>query len=148
MTATLSLPTGSDVFTFIIARTDAGHVLDQAWIDEEPLETPGVDGSRWRSVRLRHREFKITTVTACASFSDAVISAKSYLRAKGRNCTYTNQAGGVSYAYSNLHVLDVEPVPTPGAVVGGGASSGSEAHVVTVWTVIPTNFTTADSVSA
>ncbi len=148
MTASISLPTGSDVFTFLVARTDAGHVLDQPAIDEEPLETEGVDGLRWRTVRLSHRQFQITTVTACAAFSDAVISAKNYLKARGKNCTYTNSAGGVSYTYKNLHILEVAPVPAAGAVVGGGASAGAAAHIVTVWTVIPTSFSESDKVTA
>ncbi len=148
MTASISLPSGSEVFTFLVARTDAGHVLDQPSIEEEPLETEGVDGLRWRTVRLAHKQFQITTVTACAAFTDAVISAKNYLKAKGKNCTYTNSAGGVSYTYKNLHILDVSPVPAAGAVVGGGASAGANAHIVTTWTVIPTAFSEADKVTA
>ncbi len=148
MAASISLPSGSEVFTFLIARTDAGHVLDQPAIEEEPLETEGVDGLRWRTVRLSHRQFQITTVTACTAFTDAVISAKNYLKAKGKNCTYTNSAGGVSYTYKNLHILEVAPIPAAGAVVGGGASAGAAAHVVTVWTVIPTAFSEADKVTA
>jgi hypothetical protein len=148
MSASMSLPSGSEVFTFLTARTDSGHVLDQAAIEEEPLETAGVDGVRWRTLRLAHRPFQIQTVTGCASFTDAVISAKNYLKAKGKNCSYTNSAGGVSYNYQNLHILDVAPVPTVGPVVGGGASSGLTAHVVTVWTVIPTSFSEADRVVA
>jgi hypothetical protein len=148
MTAQLTLSTGSDVFTFLVARTDSGHILDQAAIEEEDLITEGVDGQRWRTVRLAHRRFQIVTVTACAAFSDAVIAAKNYRKAKGTNCTFTNQAGGVSYSYNNLHILDVEPVPAAGSVVGGGASSGAQAHIVTTWTVIPTNFGASDKVGA
>jgi hypothetical protein len=148
MTATISLPSGSEVFSFLVARTDAGHLLDQCSIEEEILETEGVDGARWRTIRLRHREFQITTVTGCSTFADAVISAKSYLKAKGKLCSYTNSAGGVSYSYQNLHILDVAPVPTAGTVTGGGASTGLQAHIVTVWTVIPTNFAVSDAVGA
>jgi hypothetical protein len=146
MTASISLPSGSEVFTFLTAKTDSGHVLDQPMIEEEPLETEGVDGMRWRTLNLRHREFRITTVTACSTFPDAVITARNQMKAKGRNCTYTNSEAGVSYSYKNLHISNVEPQPTPGAVVGGGASSGSNAHVVTVWTVRPTSFTPSDLV--
>jgi hypothetical protein len=148
MTATLTLPSGSEVFTFLVARTDAGHVLDQAAIEEEILETEGVDGARWRTIRLHHREFKITTVTGCSTFTDAVVSAKSYLKAIGKLCTYANAESGVTYTYKNLHILGCEPVPTPGAVTGGGAASGLTAHIVTVWTVIPTAFAESDKVTA
>ncbi len=144
MTASISLPSGSDVFTFLTAKTDAGHILDQAAIEEEPLETAGVDGTRWRTVRLAHASFQIQTSTACATFSDAVIAAKNYRKAKGKNCTYTNAAGGVTYTYKNLHILDVAPVPATGAIVGGGASSGAAAHIMTTWTVIPTSFSESD----
>jgi hypothetical protein len=148
MSASMSLPSGSEVFSFLCARTDAGHLLDQCAIEEEPLATTGVDGMRWRTLRLSHRAFRIETVTACATFADAVISAKTYLKAKGQNCSYQNTAGSVTYSYQNLHILDVEPVPAAGPVVGGGASTGVLAHIVTVWTVMPTNFSAADVVGS
>ena len=148
MTATLTLPGGSEVFTFLTARTDAGSILNQPWIEEEPLETPGVDGMRWRTLRLRHRAFRITTVTGCATFSDAVQTAKTYLRAKGRNCSYSNNSATASFSYSNLHIDEVEPIPTAGPVIGAAASSGLLAHVITVWTVTPTNFAESDQVGA
>lgn len=148
MSAYISVPGGTDLFTFIAARTDAGHVLDQAAIEEEPLETEGVDGCRWRTVRLKHNEFKITTVAAFSNFDAAITAAKGYMRAKGRNCSYSSDEGGDTYLFKNLHVLDVAPVPTAGAVVGGGASSNAQAHVVCVWTVIPTNFAASDSANA
>lgn len=138
---------GGGVFTFVAAKTDQGFILDQASREEEELKTPGVDGRRWRSKGLQHDEFKLTTVSVVSSFTDAVVLAKEHQALKGQNVYLTLDAAGTAVPFRNIHVKGVEPVPTRGEVTGAGVSGGVTAHVITVWTLVPTNFSDSDNVA-
>lgn len=147
MSGSLTLPGGSEVFSFLTAATDEGFILNQAAIESEPIETPGVDGQRWRALRLAHAVFNVSTLVACASFSDAIILGKNYRKARHRNCSLAITAGGSSYTFKNIHVEEVLPTPRRGEIVGASASSGNGAHVLARWTFRPTEFLASDTVS-
>lgn len=139
MSAALKITDGSETFSFLTFQSDSGYLLDQEMIQEEVLETPGVDGQRWRTMFKQHTPTTAETVAACASFGDAVITANAYRKAKGRLGTVTITAGTRTESFS-VHVADARPTPRAGATVGGGASSGNTAHVLCTWVLIPTDF--------
>ncbi len=130
---------GSETYTFLTFASDNGYLLDQEMITEEPLETPGVDGVRFRTLHKQHTPTEALTVMSASAFGDAVILANNYRKAKGRLGTVTITAGSRTDSFA-VHVVDVRPTPRVGPCIGASASSGSEAHVLCSWSFIPTDF--------
>lgn len=139
MTASLRMTGGTETFSFLTFTSDGGFLLDQEMIQEEALETPGVDGRRFRTVFKQHTATTAETVAAYASFGDAVIGANAYRKAKGRLGSVTINAGGRSESF-NIHVVDARPQARPGGCVGAAASSGNAAHVICTWVLEPVDF--------
>lgn len=141
MSASLRMTGGgsSETFTFLTLTTDSGYVLDQEMIEEEVLETAGVDGRRFRTMFKQHSPTPTRTVAAAASFGDAVILANSYRKAKGRIGSLSITAGARSETIV-VHVREVDAQPRAGQVVGAAASSGNTAHVLCTWVVEPVEF--------
>lgn len=146
MSASLSTTGGgaSETFTFLSFTSENGYLLDQEMIEEETLETPGVDGRRFRTIFKQHTPTAATTCMAYASFGDAVIAANAYRKVKGRLATVTISAGGRVDRFT-CHVRDVQPVPRAGAVAGVGASVGNAAHLLATWILEPTEFDPSES---
>lgn len=145
MAITLNSPQAQETFSFLTFLSETGFPLSTAVTEEEVLETPGVDGHRWRTVYKQHGPIVAETLVACATFGDAVITANAYRKAKGGLCTVTLTAGNRTEVFRNVHVADVRPIARPGQVSAADASSGNQAHVYCQWTLEMTEFTPSAS---
>lgn len=132
-------------FDFLTLRTvDGGFLFDEPAAVEEELTTPGVDGKRWRIESYQHRPVVVETLAALVNFTSAIAQARVYHKAVGRLASVYVGIGSGSEQFTNVHVLDVRPIPRPGKPVGGGASTDSEAHVIALWTLQLTSFALSD----
>jgi len=133
-------------YDFLTMRTvEGGSLLDEPAAVEEALTTPGVDGMRWRIESYQHRPVVVETVAALVNYSSAVEQARVYLKAVGKLASVFMTIGSSSLSFSNVHVVDVRPIPRNGKPIGGGASNDSEAHVVALWTLQLTSFALSDT---
>ncbi len=142
--ATLAVRDGNNnaanSFSFLVVKSADGFPLDQAMVQEEQLETPGVDGHRWRTVNRQHVQRSFEALSDYDSYDLAVADARKMLKAKGGLGNFILNAGGKAYTFPNTHVLGVSPIVTPGAAVGGSAGASSAATIRSTWTVEFTNF--------
>ncbi len=139
-----SLTVGSDYFLFLSMESDNGFVLTQEMIVEEPLETPGVDGRRFRTIHKQHSYTEARSIQEATTFSDAVKKANQARKQKGKVGSLIVTAGGAATRIK-VHVAEVSAVPRAGQPVGGGASASSAAHVVCGWTFVPIEFGPSES---
>ncbi len=129
-------------YTFLTAAVvEGGFLFQTPEVVEEKLTTPGVDGSRWRTVSNQMLPASIDAVSEALSFLNAVSAASAFRFMKGELVPVVWTTGGYTYRYKDVHVSDVQCKPTAGAVVGGGASSSAVAHVRTLWILEATDFT-------
>lgn len=131
--------TGGYVFPFLAIKSVDGFPYDQPMIQEEVLETAGVDGRRWRTVNKQHETRVFETVSDYTSFALAVQDAKKMLRSKGGLGSLSITAASAGYFFTDVHVQDVRAIVSPGAAVGTGANSASAATVRATWSVAFTN---------
>lgn len=125
-------------FTFLTMVTPNGLPLSIARLVQEPLETPGVNGRRWRTVNRQHRQFELRALAEAADVAAAGALANSYLDALSSNQTVTLTDGATNL--ESVHVTDCEPVAIPGQVVSPLAGANSLASVVSVWQLTYTYF--------
>jgi hypothetical protein len=121
---------------FLRFLTEEGFQSEQQEINEEELNTPGVDGRRFRTV---FRQFETTTAETtqdCATYNDAKALKKLYQSFRGRNCILQVTAGGVVNVYPRVHISGVKALAHAGKVSGAGASSSSAAYVDATWSLV------------
>lgn len=118
-------------FTFLAMVTPNGAPLSVARIIEEVLETPGVNGHRWRTVARQHRAFPLRAIAAANDFAAAEALQNAYLTALLGSQTVTLTDDDTALA--GMHVSDVDPIALPGQIVGAGAGSSSLASVSSTW---------------
>lgn len=131
MAATLIINGSS--FPFLTAVTDRGWPLDTTDMQEEVLESPGVNGRRWRSVAEQHRAFVFRTLAGVADFKAAVDLANAYVNAVRINplARLLVSSGTRADSWINVHISAADPHPVNGVV--GGDATGLGASVVTSW---------------
>ena len=134
MATTLYSAQAGETFSFLTFLSETGFLLSTATVEEEVIETPGVDGHRWRTIFKQFTPTTVETLVACASFGDAVITANNYRKAKGGLCTITLTGGGRTEIFRDVHISDVRPVPRAGQVTATEASANNQAHVYCQWT--------------
>jgi hypothetical protein len=122
----------------LIARTERGAPNAIPVIMEEVLTTAGVDGKRWRTVNKQYVPTVLFTVVDCSTFAYAISNKAIAESFKGALVRLQLTLGGSPYAFRDAHVEDVQATAFPGPAVGEGATG--TAHLVVLWTIVPTNF--------
>lgn len=128
----------SQSLSLLIARTERGAPNAIPVIQEEVLTTAGVDGKRWRTVFKQYEPTVLYTVIDCSTFAVAVSNKAVAESFKGALVRLQTTLGGNPYAFRDAHVEDVQATAFPGPAVGEGATG--QAHVVAVFTIVPTNY--------
>ena len=131
------------VANFLTAKTvQGGFLFKIPQIHAETLETPGVDGRRWRQINRQMQPATLECVAdAATTWSNAVALADNFRALAGQFVTAVYTAGGVGYKYKNVYVANVEATPIAGALVGSEASSYSAYHVRATVVLETTDFT-------
>ena len=124
--------------SLLVARTERGAPNAIPVVQEEALATPGVDGKRWRIIFSQYEPTQLYTVSDCATFAYAVSDKALAESFKGKLVRLQVALSGVTYAFRDAHVEGVMATAFPGPAVGEGATGA--AHLVVVWSLIPTNF--------
>lgn len=126
-------PASSSALYFNIARTDGGRILDRTNADYEELNTPGVDGRRWRLVRRYFPDFTIETYADFTTYTNAITEARAYDAAIGKFCSLSWAAGGFTGAYANVKIIECKHRVTAGFFGGFGATTGATAFIRAEW---------------
>lgn len=124
--------------SLLVARSERGAPNAIPTIQEETLTTAGVDGARWRTVHKQYVPTVLFTVIDCATFATAVSNKAVAESFKGALVRLQLTLAGSPYSFRDAHVADVQATAFPGPAVGEGASGA--AHLVVVWTIIPTAY--------
>ncbi len=125
-------------YEFLAVEIPQGFLAEFPSTVEEELTVPGIDGARWRTVGLKHRNFTLRTVSEYVSFTAAVKAAGLMARASGL-CDLEITTVEKTYLYREVHILGVTPVPRRGLTTGAGASANNLAHVLAEWAITLTN---------
>lgn len=141
MASTLRFNSGP-TFTFLVVLSSEGIPLSSARLVEEVLEAAGVNGRRWRSMHRQFPVLNVQTLAEAATFSAAEDLATAYLAARlaHQTATLSIDAGGAVFAFSNVHVGPLDPLPISGQVSGPNAGASSLAHVRCAWSLELTRF--------
>ena len=124
---------------FLCARTEAGSPLETARESAEELTSPGVDGRRWRTVQTLHPEFTLSTVTECATYTNAITLRNKAEALTNKLVDLVLTIDGTVYLFGNVHVNAVLARAGSGVVVASG-STGGAAHLLCEWSLTMTNF--------
>lgn len=130
----LSLP-------LLVARTERGAPNAIPVIQEEALTASGVDGKRWRTIFKQYEPTVLYTVVDCSTYAVAVSNKAVAEGFKGALARLQITLSGNAYNFRDVHVEAVMATVFPGPAVGEGASG--QAHLVVLWTLIPTNYDTS-----
>lgn len=137
----LTMTGGPVSVTFLAAQSDDnGFLFKLPETIEEALDTEGVNGRRWRTKYEQMIPSRLDTLSGCTNFATAVAEAQFHRNLVGTLVSLTWVVGGATYTYKDVHVSAVMARPIAGTVVGGGASSGLDAHVRSSWVLEPTDF--------
>lgn len=128
----------ADRLSLLVARTERGAPNAISVVQEEVLATPGVDGKRWRTVFRQYEPTQLYTVVDCTNYAYAISDKALAESFKGKLVRLQVTLSGITYAFRDAHVEGVAATVFPGPAVGEGATGA--AHLVVVWTIIPTNF--------
>lgn len=137
------MPAGSIFYkgksmSFLVARSDQGGPNFAPVAQEEVLETPGVNGRRWRVVFRQYERMRMVTITDCTNYADALEKKELAESFRGKLVRLEQEISLSSYAIINAHVEAVEAIAFPGPAVGNGATG--TAHLLTTWSIVPTEF--------
>jgi hypothetical protein len=124
--------------SFLVARSDQGGPNFEPVPQEEVLETPGVNGRRWRVIFRQYERMRFFTVTDCTNYADALDKKELAESFKGKLVRLEQSIDVASYATKDAHVEAVEATAFPGPAVGNGATG--TAHLVATWVIVPTEF--------
>lgn len=127
-----------DRLSLLVARTERGAPNAIPVVQEEALATPGVDGKRWRVIFRQYEPTQLFTVVDCVNYAYAVSDKALAESFKGKLVRLQVTLSGNTYAFRDAHVEGVAATAFPGPAVGEGATG--TAHLVVVWTIVPTNF--------
>lgn len=122
---------------FLVMSTPTGWPVDQFNAEEEELRSPGVDGKRWRTTSIQHMPITMTTVMDSTTYNGCILLARFYrLMKTGDPVVLAVTLAGTTYRFRNVHIVDVNPQVSAGAVYGAGATASSAAHVICTWQLI------------
>ncbi len=139
--AALTITGGGFSLSFLTASgLDDLFLFKLPIVVEEPLETEGVNGRRWRTKFEQMEPTTLETTAEATNFATAVGLAQNHRSLVGSLVWMTWSAGGSTYTYRDAHVAKVLARPSSGSIIGGGASGSATAFVRTTWIIEPTDF--------
>lgn len=133
-------PFGLRTFYFARFETDSGHVPIVAQMQQDKLETAGVDGFRYLDDHRTPQVFQASTWEDFSSLTFAVQQATNYELSRSLFALLVVVVDGVTTSQT-VKILDVssprggKPRPRGGKLVGYGASAVSVAYVEANWTM-------------
>jgi hypothetical protein len=135
-----SITAGLGNIPFLVSGSDEGFFSDSGIIQEEELNTSGVDGVRWRTVFRQFPDFELRTVTQATTLAEAIAFKRLAERAMvGKNAKLTVTIAGTSYSMKDVHVKAAKGTVVPGPLYGAGVTTAN-AHIIIQWMLRGTDF--------
>ncbi len=141
MAAAMTIVAGGVSVSFLTVRfAQAGFLHPVPTLKAEILETPGVNGRRWRSQGYQMEPATLECLADGTTWAGAITLCNSLRSLMGFFGQVTLTTGGTPKTYKDIYISSVEATPVIGNVTGNGASANSTAHVRAILVLEVTDF--------
>lgn len=118
---------------FASVTSPMGFPQDGDWAETEPLQSSGVDNTRWRRKRILARPWEVDCIAGFTSWDLAKSEARLYQACSSRIGVLSLTVSTSTYYWTNVHAELIGYEMRTGPIYGSAVTASSTHQLKSMW---------------